>query len=101
LLGLTNLGQLSSNSAFSNSLFGSQYSNISEALTLFAPFWSNSSGQTNFVPQPIPIYLWLLPILAVLGLLLNRRNKIVVFFAIVGVVGILLTKQVAEPFTGL
>lgn len=51
--------------------------------------------------MPIPVYFWLVPVFAMVGLFLHRKNKHILFFGLVSFLGILLTKQVGLPFSGL
>lgn len=100
LLPLEKVGALSTNAIFSRSLFGNEFLNINYAITLFHPFWTGYLPSA-FIVQNIPSYFWLIPIFAFLGLYLNRKNKNVLFFGIITLLGIFLTKQVAIPFTGV
>lgn len=97
---LTKLGQVTNNEIFNRGLFGSEFLNLSQALTLFHPFWTGEKT-TIFQVQPIPIYFWLVPILVTVGIFLNRRNTKVLFFGLIALGGILLTKQADEPFPNL
>ena len=95
-----NTGSLVENPAFSRPLFGSGFFDITKAITLFHPFWTG--GKIDwFIVQKIPFYFWLIPIFASFGLILNKKNKNVVFFGIIALIGIFLSKQVAEPFGGV
>lgn len=87
----------------SRSLFVS-FSDISNGLTLHHPFWTGARPAT-FVVQPIPAIAWLLPLLA-FGYLLflskfrdNRRLWEINYWALIGLVGVFLVKQVNPPFT--
>lgn len=76
------------------------FSDISNAITLHHPFWTGDRPAT-FIEQPIPLYAWLIPLIAFLGLLLPNRHKLhldIIFWTIIGLGGILLIKQVNEPF---
>lgn len=86
--------------AISASLFGNEFFTISGALTLFHPYWTGGQIQPFFI-HPIPIYFWLIPLAAIGGLIVSKRTPVVLFFAVLGVMGILLTKQSDEPFAGL
>jgi len=92
-------GVITNNPILNRELFGNNYWNIMQSITLFFPFWNGRSPEW-FVVQPIPIYFWLIPIFAFLGLIFNK-NKKVIFFGFISIVGILLTKQVGEPFSHL
>lgn len=97
ILGLGSVGSITNNNLFNRGLFGNGFMNISEALTLFHPFWT-ASRPTAFIVQPIPIYIWVIPLFSILGLIINRDNKLIVFGGLISVLGIFLTKQVGEPF---
>lgn len=98
LIPLARTGTLVTNPFFNRSLFGNEFLNISYAFTLFHPFWTGTKTAI-FEVQPIPFYFWLIPLFAFLGLYFNRKSKIVLFFGIITLVGIFLTKQVGEPFS--
>ena len=90
----------------SRQLFES-FSNVQNSMTLFHPFWTGGRPAT-FVPQPIPMYMWLVPIAAFGGFLMPRRfraaiveYKEVLYWGLVALVGIFLVKQVNEPFTSV
>jgi hypothetical protein len=95
--GLLKMNSLLSNEILGRGLFGNEFLNINYALTLFHPFWTGKE-LTIFTIQPIPLYFWTIPLFAFLGLWLNRKNKNILFFGLVALVGIFLTKQVAHPF---
>lgn len=84
---------------FDEGLFTS-YSNVLNALTLSHPFWTGSRPAT-FVVQPIPIYAWILPVIAFCGFALikfrKEHDKDVIFWALLCMVGFFLIKQVNEP----
>lgn len=90
-------GLLSSNEFFDRVLFGNEFMNIVHALTMFHPYWTGSA-YIPFVVQPVPIHLWLLPILAMIGLFLKRTDRLVLFFGFLSIIGIFLTKQSGAPF---
>jgi len=90
----------SENSVLSRDLVFDNYLNISRSITLFHPFW-NGSQPDWFNPQTIPFYFWLIPIIAFSGLYLKRKNKLVVFFGFIALIGILLSKQIDLPFENL
>jgi len=100
ILGITHLSTLETESLLTRSLWGSQYYNIISALTLFHPWWTGAEVAI-FETQPIPFYFFLIPLFAIVGLILNRRNKFVLFFGIISLIGILLAKQEGPPFSSL
>ncbi len=93
-------GSLSDNTILGRSLFGNNFWNIQHAFNLFHPFW-NGGAISWFAVQQMPFYFWLIPLFAFAGLILDRKNKLVLFFGFVSLLGIFLTKQVGEPFTGV
>jgi hypothetical protein len=100
ILGLAKLNQFVSNSVFSSGLFGSGFENTPEAIAMFSPWWTGAK-LADFAVQPIPLIEWVVPILAVFGLYVNRRNQKVLFFGLLAILGIILTKQQAAPFPSL
>lgn len=97
LLPLWKLGLVTSNEIFDQGLFGNSFLNILYALTLRQPFWTGGPI-AFFENQPIPAYAFLLPLMAFIGLLVNKNNKYVPFFGVIAVIGIFITKQVGVPF---
>lgn len=96
ILATFKMGALIENSKLNRSLFGNSFFDITKSITLFHPFWFN--GKIDwFVVQQIPFYFWFIPIIAFLGLILNRKNKNVLFFGLVSLLGIFLSKQIGEP----
>ncbi len=85
------------NAVFSRELFGKEFYDIIKSTTIFHPFWNNSK-YLPFITQPIPFYFFILPFFAFLGLYLNKRNKYVLFFGLISLLGIFLTKQNNPPF---
>ncbi|RJP34661.1 MAG: hypothetical protein C4536_02370 [Actinobacteria bacterium] len=75
---------------------------LHSALTVFAPMWSGGKLVT-FSTHPIPLYWFLLPIAAFSTLLFSklRKDKRVLFFAVVALVGVFLTKFIYPPFPGV
>ena len=83
---------------FYGQLFGSQFYNIQNTLAYFYPFWTGKEPTWHYV-QKIPFSFWLYPILAFSGLLLSKKNKQVIFFGLLALLGIFLSKQEAQPFS--
>lgn len=90
--------KITSNEILQRGLFGNEFLNILYSITTFHPFWTGG-GIAAFNPQPIVFYFWIIPVFAFLGLFLQRRNKLIVFFGILSFIGIFLTKQVGQPFS--
>ncbi|NTV31413.1 YfhO family protein [candidate division WWE3 bacterium] len=97
ILGLANQGSITENAIFSRGLFGSSFMDIEQSLTLFHPFWTGGLP-ADFIVQPIPLYLFLVPIIAFTSFMLFPKNKNVLFWVVISLVGIFLTKQESIPF---
>jgi hypothetical protein len=90
-------GTLSGNEILARGLVGNNFSlDIEKTLTLFHPFW-NGGEPIWFDTQKIPVYFWLIPLMVILGAYWNRKNKKIVFWFIVALVAIFLSKQNAAP----
>lgn len=101
----TVLGSISSNviGAASRGLFGDSLSNIQNAFTLSIWSWTGSYPNQNFEVQKIIEYFWSLPFL-VFSTFLNRRinsKRFTIFFLLITLLGIFLTKQSSMPFSGI
>lgn len=86
-------------------LFGGGLFSIEQAFTLFDSSWTGGYPDMNFRPQPIPIYFWIVPLFiffTFVFLLILEKNghlkKKIIFFSVVSLVGIFLTKQSGQPF---
>jgi hypothetical protein len=97
VIALASSSFLTTNKIFSRSLFGNEFMNILNALTLQHPFWNGTTLSIFDVQKIIP-YFWIYPILACIGFYRGIKNHYVVFFSYVCIIGIFLTKQVGEPF---
>lgn len=76
--------------------FGAEFFPIQNAFTLFHPFW-NGVITTEFIPQPIPFYFWSFPIVAFASLFFIKRDKKILFFASLALIGIFLGKGITDP----
>jgi hypothetical protein len=97
IIGLSKIMSFGAGTPLGRSLFGGEFYNILYSLTLFHPFWTGKK-LVFFTVQPIPFYFWLIPIFAFSGLVLYRKNKSVLFFGVITLLGIFLSKQVGAPF---
>lgn len=94
-------GSLASNEVVGRGLFPDNYDlDIKKTLTLFHPFWNGAEPEW-FKEQKIPFYFWLIPILAFLGAFFNRKNKKILFWILIAVLGVFFSKQDASPFQGV
>ncbi len=100
VLPMLKLGSLTSNSVLDRTLFGNEFLNVLYSISFYHPFWTGTKT-AYFHPQQIMAYFWLIPIFAFLGLYLNRKNKNILFFGIITLLGIFLTKQVGHPFPNI
>jgi hypothetical protein len=86
-------------SIISRSLFRSYY-HVAEALTLSDPFWSGKE-LTDFIPQQIFRWEYLVPIIAFLWLIIRpttKKNAFFWFWSFIALVGVFLVKQENNPF---
>lgn len=90
---------LTSNAILSREIFGNDFFNLLQAITIFHPFWTGE-GTEWFVRQNIPIYFFFLPLI-VFSSILVCRSKRAIFWLILSILGILLAKQSGEPFPEL
>ncbi|NTU66694.1 MAG: hypothetical protein HGB08_02095 [Candidatus Moranbacteria bacterium] len=97
ILAFAKMGSLAANDVLSRDIIDFSL-DLPRAMTLFHPFWTGAVPLW-FEEQSIPLYFWLVPVFASCGLWFGRKNRNVVFFAIVSMIGIVLTKQTAEPFS--
>lgn len=93
-------GDAFANEVLNRSLFGNSFWTLADAITLHHPFW-NGSRPDWFVTSPIPLYFWVIPVAAVSGLIAQHKNSHVVFFGLLAILGVLLAKQVDQPFSNL
>lgn len=94
-------GGLSSAEVLSRGLFGNNFWNMYSSITFTHPFWG-IQYTTWFVRQDVAPYLWLLPMIFIVALIMYRKKKkILVFFGLIGTLGVLLSKQVDAPFPSL
>ena len=100
LLPVLHVDALASNSLLGRQIFGSEFYNIQSSLTTFFPFWTGKETAW-FTVQQLPWYFWSYPLLAILGLVLNRKNAAVIFFGLIALLGIFLSKQADIPFVNI
>ncbi len=80
-------------------LFGGPNYNILYSFTSWNIWWTGKL-QASAV-QPIPIYFWIIPFIAFLGLLLRKKNQNVILFGLIALLGMFLGKQGGAPFTNV
>ena len=88
---------LISNGILSREILVGSFYNLQNVAALFYPFWTGAETTWFFV-QKIPFIFWLYPLLAFIGLIVGKKNKQVVFFGLLALIGIFLAKQDSAPF---
>ncbi len=87
-------------------VFGDNLFDISKSFTLSEWSWTGNYPDMSFQSQSVFLHLWFIPIIAFSSLLFigkinKREKKIILFFTILSLLGILLTKQSSQPFKGI
>jgi hypothetical protein len=90
--------QLVSNEVLEREIIFFNYWGILESMTLFHVFWDGTDIWQ--VVKPLPAYFLIIPVFAAAGYILNKNKKNYTFFLVIGVLGILLSKQNGAPFEG-
>jgi len=90
-------------STTNRALFGGGLFSIQQAFTVFTWNWTGSRPDDQFVNQPIQMYFWILPLILLMSFFIVKFKfkKQVIFFWIVSLIGIILTKQSGKPFSDL
>ena len=95
---------LNSIAIFKNrSLFGNWLFDLVHSFTLYENSWTGSYPNMEFIKQPVKWYFWIVPIFISISLFSKNKNtkKSILFFWIISLIGILLTKQSSLPFPAL
>lgn len=87
----------------SRGLFGSNLSDLYHAFNIHTWSWTGGEPNQFFILQRINFYNWLIPLIAFSSLLHIKRlkpseRKNIIFFAVIALIGIFLTKQTSLPF---
>lgn len=98
LLGFTKTISDFSGVAINRPIFGGTNLIINTVLTLFHPSWTGNHNIVWGGGQTIPFYFWLIPLFALSGFWINRKNTDIIFWMFIGLIGIFLTKSGGEPF---
>lgn len=86
-------------------VFGDHLFDMAHALALSDSAWTGGTPNYEFQKQPILLFEWLSPVLALLGLVIGLRaqdpriSKVAIIAAGIAAVGIFLTKQSVPPFS--
>lgn len=90
-------GSLANNDIVARPLVDNNFSlDLNKTLALFHPFWNGGEPEW-FDDQKIPLYFWLIPIMALLGAYWNRKNKNIIFWLLIAIAAVFLSKQDAPP----
>lgn len=87
-------------------MFGDFLFDMEHAFTVTEASWTGSLPNMEFIKQPVPWFMWLIPLLAFIPLFIIKKysqqeRKQIIFFLSLLIIGILLTKQSAAPFPWL
>lgn len=84
-------------------IFGNNLFDLQNALTLSEPSWTGGEPDNNFVKQYVFWYFWFLPGIAFSAFFFKfghcKYRKEILFFGIISLVGIFLTKQSDVPLS--
>ena len=97
LLGIYGARVLTNNSVFNQPLFGAWYIKLTKVMTIFHFGWTGKKMPTWEI-QPIQWQFFLTPILVFIGFSVSKKNKLIPFFAFLGILGIFFAKQNTLPF---
>ncbi len=86
-----------SNSITSRGMVFNGFFDVSKSLAVMHPFWSGDEI-VWFTDNDIPAYLLIITVIT-WSSLLAKRSKINVFFGVIALLGVFLTKQSNQPFT--
>ncbi|MBD3229221.1 MAG: hypothetical protein GF329_13645 [Candidatus Lokiarchaeota archaeon] len=78
-------------------IFGNSFFDLKRSIVSSHPFWTGGEP-TTFKPQEIELQFWVIPITAFFSLLILKRNKYLIFFSFLALIGIVLLKQYSHPF---
>lgn len=85
----------------SRDLFGTSFVDLTKSIFLFVYLWSGT-GITAFQIHTIGVQFLPIPFLAILGIYYTRgKNKYILFFSLVALTGIFLTKMDHQPFPAI
>ena len=84
-------------------LFGDWLFDLPHSIALYESSWTGKYPNMQFVKQPILWYFWIVPIFITISLFIKNKHakEKLLFFWVISLIGILLTKQTSAPFTNL
>lgn len=91
------IGEIAGRGLFGNTLF-----NLQQSFGVMKWSWTGDVIDRTFSAQPVPVYLYIIPIIICIGLVMLKtyRGKLLFYMALTAI-GLLLSKQSAEPFASL
>lgn len=95
LLPFSKMEVLSQNSLFERAIITSEFFDLVRAFSMFVIWWSGTAIRPTW---DVPINFFIAPIAAFVGFYLNKTNPKIIFFTILAILGIFLSKQAGEPF---
>ncbi|RJO60540.1 hypothetical protein C4544_05035, partial [candidate division WS5 bacterium] len=90
----------------SRGLFGNQFFDLFHSFANYDVYWTRGE-YISFIKQPISILAWMVPVFVFSLIFVFRKisekddKKHIIFFSLLALLGIFLTKQSAEPFSGI
>jgi len=83
-------------------LFGDGLFNLQQSFAVMKWSWTGQVIDRTFTAQPVPAYLFIIPIIICICLVFaNKYRRQLLFFLVLTAIGFLLTKQSTEPFATL
>ncbi len=83
-------------------LFGDGLFNLQQSFAIMKWNWTGAAIDRTFMAQPVPPYLFIVPIVICICLVFaNKYRRQLLFFLLLTSIGFLLTKQSTEPFATL
>lgn len=80
-------------------LFGDGLFNLQQSFAVMKWSWTGGVIDRTFTAQPVPAYLFIIPIIICIGLVIaNKYRRQLLFFLLLTAIGFMLTKQSTEPF---
>lgn len=91
------IGEIAGRGLFGDSLF-----TLQQSFGVMKWSWTGGAIDRTFAAQPVPPYLFIIPIVICIGLVVLKTYRgQLLFYLTLTAIGILLTKQSAEPFASL
>ncbi len=95
LLPFSRMEVLSQNSLFERAIITSEFFDLVRAFSMFIIWWSGTAIRPTW---DVPFNFFISPIAAFIGFYLNKANPKIIFFTMLAILGIFLSKQAGQPF---